>query len=87
MTNFGMTIVVLCVIGCLKCLWVNPMNGSAWVLAALCTGIALWDAFADYCGLTYTVSWRVRDIAEKTPDFLLYLGILIGHFFCNMRPE
>jgi len=87
MSTGGMILVTYCIMGCLRCLWLNPTNGSAWFLAIACTFLAVWDAFADYCGLTFTVSWRVRDIAEKTPDFLLYLGILIGHFFCNMRPE
>jgi len=87
MTNFGMTIVVMSIIGCLKCLWTNPANMSAWILAIACTVIALWDIIADRCGLSDTVSWRVRNIAEKTPDFLLYIGILIGHFFANMRPQ
>lgn len=87
MTTYGMILVVYCIIGCLHCLWINPTNESAWFLAIACTFLAVWDAFADYCGLQYTISWRVRDIAIKTPQFLLYIGALIAHFFANMRPE
>lgn len=82
-TGFILTIAACLII--VVDLWNNPQDVSAWLLAILVSGALIWDLFAAFIGIQYTISWRIRQLVSNDPYFAPAMCLLMGHFLCVMK--